>query len=71
MPVAFFCQHGGTDVCKLTFAYESYGESDGIFLPERMEVVVAGAGPSGLALAAELMRLGVEPTIICSKVDTR
>jgi 2-polyprenyl-6-methoxyphenol hydroxylase-like FAD-dependent oxidoreductase len=33
-------------------------------LPGQTDVLIAGAGPSGLALATELMRLGVSPVVI-------
>jgi putative flavoprotein involved in K+ transport len=42
--------------------------SAAIRLPDRMPAVVIGAGPAGLAAAAELQRLGVE-TIVLDKAD--
>ena len=35
-----------------------------INLPGEVDVLIAGAGPSGLTLAAELTRQGVKPLII-------
>jgi putative flavoprotein involved in K+ transport len=37
-------------------------------LPDRVSAVVIGAGPAGLAAAAELQRVGVE-TIVLDKAD--
>jgi 2-polyprenyl-6-methoxyphenol hydroxylase-like FAD-dependent oxidoreductase len=33
-------------------------------LPEQTDILIAGAGPSGLALAVELRRLGASPVVI-------
>ena len=35
-----------------------------IDLPSQTEILIVGAGPSGLALGAELRRLGAEPLLL-------
>src|SRR5688572_1275299 len=40
-----------------------------ITLPTQCSVVIIGAGPSGLMMAAQLLRFGIQPIIIDSKTE--
>jgi glycine/D-amino acid oxidase-like deaminating enzyme len=43
---------------------QSYGGKCRPILPISTDVLIVGAGPSGLTLAAELIRRGVDPVIV-------
>src|ERR1700710_1011032 len=38
-----------------------------LIIPQHTQVLIVGAGPSGLMMAAQLLRYGVQPVIIDSK----
>jgi len=38
-----------------------------LIIPQHTKVLIIGAGPSGLMMAAQLLRYGVQPIIIDSK----